>query len=156
MEENRKRAFTIIELIAVIGLILLMGAAGFHQMWTAEIRSDEMVQQFASDIRYISKKTLYNDGRTELEYLFEKHLSDGKDRICGYQLKENSIVIKEVSFPKQWLVFSDNAMERIQFARSGEFDESGETIRITDETNQNFYRITIVPFSGRVEVYKNE
>lgn len=156
MGKNRQRAFTTLEFISVFGLLLLMGMVGFHQIRMDQIRSDEAVQQFASDIRYISKKTLYSNERTQLEYLFEKNSSDRREKICGYQLRENGLVTKEVSFPKEWVIFSDNAMEKIRFARSGEFDGRGETIRILDEENQNFYRVTIVPFSGRVEVYKNE
>lgn len=153
---DKKAAFTTVEVIAVLSLMLLMSAVGLHRLWHTHILADEFVSQFASDIRYVSRKTPYNKEKTELHYLFQIRKQSGREEVIGYEIKENGFVTKRTEFPERFFVQSENSMTKISFHRSGSFQGKGETIRIDDIDSGNFYRITIVPFSGRVEVYKNE
>lgn len=155
-KRHRAKGFTLIEITAVITLLLILTAAGFSYSHLRGIYADSFVRGFASDIRYVYRRSVYSDRQTQLDYLFEGTEGKKGQQISGYEIREEGLIVKTVRFPEDLRVRSTNDLEKIEFLRSGQFRSAGETVRIEDRQSGKSFRLTIVPFSGRVEVYRDE
>ena len=155
-KKRRVKGFTLVEITAVITLLMILTAAGFSYRHLRGLYADSFVRGFASDIRHIYRRSVYSDRQTQLDYLFEGKEGKKGQQISGYEIREEGLIVKTVRFPEDLQVRSTNDLEKIEFLRSGQFRWAGETIRIEDRQSGKRFRLTIVPFSGRVEVYLDE
>lgn len=144
-----------IEMTAVLALLFLLIGAGFSLQSLDHWRAESYVRGFVSDIRLIYRGAVYSDRHTRLVYQFGKR-EGGRESICGYLIKEDGLIVKTVDFPETLQVKSRNDLEGIAFRRSGQLLGLGETLDIEELRSRRRYRLTIVPFSGRVEVYEDE
>lgn len=151
-----RAGFTLLEFMAVLCLILILVLISLNHRQFAAFQSDVIVRGFASDIRYVYHKSRYAQQNSELTYLFEKSDTQLGFQIVGYVVEADGVPVREVYFPKRMKVRSSNDLRRIVFGSSGSFQGHGETILIEDQESGSHYKVTIVPFSGRVEVYKSE
>lgn len=150
--DTRLRAFTIIELILAASLLLMIATvtiSGYNRTYESEL----YVKKFVSDIRYVYHKNGFGDIDCQISYIYESPLDSQK--ILGYYIIEDSRAKNKRILP-EYLKLTPSHKNNIRFTQSGSLTFSGETINFTDSQNNDRYRVTIVPTSGRVMVYKNE
>ena len=150
--ERGLRAFTIIELILSVSLMLIIASftiSGYNRAYESEL----YVKKFVSDIRYVYHKNGFGDIDCQISYIYESPLDSQK--ILGYYIIEDSKAKNKRVLPK-YLKLTPSHKNNIRFTQSGALTFIGETINFTDLQNNDRYRVTIVPTSGRVMVYKNE
>lgn len=135
-------------------MILILSLITFHAGYLSGLRTDTLVHTMASDIRYVNQMAKYAPGATFLIYEIES--GPTAESIRGYCIREDDAITKEVRFPLFFQMNTQNQMRFLRFGRDGHFIGRGETIFCQDSLSGNRYRITIVPFSGRVEVYRDE
>lgn len=149
---RRNRGFTVIELILAASLLLIIASitvSGYNRTYESEL----YVKNFVSDIRYVYHKNGFGDIGCQISYIYESALDSQK--ILGYYIIEDSKAKNKRFLPKN-LKLVPSHKNNIRFTQSGALTFNGETINFTDSQNNDSYRVTIVPTSGRVMVYKNE
>ncbi len=150
--DRKSNGFTIFEIVISITIVLMIsstGVLGYNKVF----ESDIYVNKFVSDIRYVYHKNGYGDINCQLSYIYESSLNTQK--IMGYYIIENSKAKTKNYLPKYLKLIPDHK-NNIRFTQNGALTFNGETINLIDSLNEDRYRVTIVPTSGRVMVYKNE
>ncbi len=153
MSSMSNRGYTLVELIIVISLLLLISmpivAYNNYENFTTEFA----IRRYVSDIRYVYNKNTFGDIDCCLKYVYEDKLSTKK--VIGYSVSERNVAKKTVYFPNN-LEISGETDDLLKFNRNGSLKIKGETIKIKNIKTMDYYKITIVPISGRVAIYKNE
>ncbi|MBP8762985.1 pilus assembly FimT family protein [Acetoanaerobium noterae] len=153
MQATKEKGYTLIELIAVISLLMLLSVPVISYANIENLKADFAVRRYVSDIRYVYNKNTFGDIDCYLKYIYSNN-EHGKTAI-GYFINEKNTPKKTVYFPSN-LKISNETDTFLKFGVNGTLTFSGETVYINNINTNDIYKVTIVPISGRVAVYKNE
>lgn len=149
----KKSGYTIIELISVFVLLFLIATVFITFINFENFRTDFVVRQYVSDIRYVYNKNTFGDLNCYLKYIYSSKSPNNQP--TGYFVYERNSARKTVYFPGN-IRMSNESQAFLKFNTSGVLSFKGETVNISNLNTKDTYRITIVPISGRVAIYKNE
>lgn len=153
MSATKKSGYTIIELISVLALLLLMAMPFIAFINFENLRTDFIVREYVSDIRYVYNKNTFGDINCYIKYIYSSESVSNQP--IGYFVYEKNSPKKTIYFPGNIKLSNEN-QDFLKFNISGVLLFKGETVNIRNLNTNDDYRITIVPISGRVAVYKNE
>ena len=153
MSAIKRQGYTIIELISVSVLLLLIALPFIAFINFENLRTDFIVREYVSDIRYVYNKNTFGDINCYLKYIYSSESKD--DEPLGYFVYERNRAKKTIYFPGN-IKMSNESQDFLKFNTSGALSFKGETVYIKNLNTNDNYRITIVPISGRVAIYKNE
>ena len=153
MQATKEKGYTLIELIAVVSLLMLLSVPVISYANIENLKADFAVRRYVSDIRYVYNKNTFGDIVCYLKYIYSNN-EHGKTAI-GYFINEKNTPKKTVYFPSN-LKISNETDTFLKFGVNGTLTFSGETVYINNINTNDIYKVTIVPISGRVAVYKNE
>lgn len=145
---KKYKAFTLIEMILVIGIIMiLLSISGLNLNIRDRIESKNQLKEMALDMKFLKHYAQINNCETSI-----KIRKDGYSTNFGQKSKE-------VKFNNLVKVESTN-LENIRFTKSGKpsflnnINSSG-TIEFSIESRY-FYKMTIEPVTGKVNFYEVE
>jgi Tfp pilus assembly protein FimT len=153
MSVTKRNGYTIIELISVFILLLLIAVPFMTYINFENIRTDFVVRAYVSDIRYVYNKNTFGDIDCYLRYIYSSDMKNNEP--IGYYVYERNSAKKTIYFPQN-IKMTNESQDFLKFNTSGVLSFKGETVNIENTNNKDRYRITIVPMSGRVAVYRNE
>lgn len=138
---KKNKAFTLIELIISIGIILvLLSIGGLNFKIRDRVQAREQVKELALDLKFLKNYSQINNIRTSMD------LSDE-----GYSLNFGEKT-KTVKFNSLVKLESTN-LEKITFSRKGKpsyLDERSSAGTINFSVVNKNYKITIQPVTGKV------
>ena len=138
---KKNKAFTLIELVISIGIILvLLSIGGLNFKIRDRIQAREQVKELALDLKFLKNYSQINNIRTSMD------LSDE-----GYSLNFGEKT-KTVKFNSLVKLESTN-LEKITFSRKGKpsyLDERSSAGTINFSVVNKNYKITIQPVTGKV------
>ena len=141
---KKNKAFTLIELVISIGIILvLLSIAGLNFKIRDRVQAREQVKELALDLKFLKNYAQINNMRTSMT------LNDQ-----GYSIKfdEKS---KEVKFNSLLKLESTNLSE-ITFSKKGKpsyINDKSSAGTIIFSIGDKRYKITIQPVTGKVNFY---
>ncbi|MDU5806324.1 MAG: prepilin-type N-terminal cleavage/methylation domain-containing protein [Peptoniphilus harei] len=138
---KKNKAFTLIELVISIGIILvLLSIGGLNFKIRDRVQAREQVKELALDLKFLKNYSQINNIRTSMD------LSDE-----GYSLNFGEKT-KTVKFNSLVKLESTN-LEKITFSRKGKpsyLDERSSAGTINFSVVNKNYKITIQPVTGKV------
>jgi prepilin-type N-terminal cleavage/methylation domain-containing protein len=134
---RNQKGFTIIEVVAVIGLMAILSGIAMPTIRRSNFTMRSYGQQLCADIREVrmSKMTLGGQYSILLSETYYKVLDGTKE-------------LKTMELPDPFELFYGN--DEIRFNYQGVPIYGGDTITLFNKDSRRFYKITIVPASGRV------
>ena len=138
---KKNKAFTLIELIISIGIILvLLSIGGLNFKIKDRVQAREQVKELALDLKFLKNYSQINNIRTSMDLSEE-----------GYSINFGEKT-KTVKFNSLVKLESTN-LEKITFSRKGKpsyLNEKSSAGTINFSVVNNKYKITIQPVTGKV------
>ncbi len=153
MEVTSRKGYTLIEIISVVSLLMILSVPLISYKNIENLKAEFAVRRYVSDIRYVYNKNTFGDIDCYLKYIYE-NTEKGKTAV-GYFVSEKNVPRRTVYFPSN-LKISNETDTLLKFNRDGHLSFSGETVYIKNTGTEDIYKVTIVPISGRVAMYKND
>ena len=136
-EKFNQKGFTLIEVVAVIGLMAILSGIVMPTIKKSNFTMRSYGRLLCTDIREVRMSKMTLGGQYSI-LLSKKY----------YKVLDGTQELKTVELPDPFELFYGD--DEIRFNYQGVPIYGGDTIKIFNKDSKRFYKLTIVPASGRV------